>query len=346
MLTLEGVTYRLGIDVRGTVHVAAKIQAALDKGDCPLCDSVLDRSGADADAIAQLQRLDREIARIAGEAQRATAKLGNASFVERAPANVVAQERERLAGFEAALDRLRSRETTNHSWYFDLKLLAEYYEGARRYHHTAPITSFYALREGLAMLLEEGIGARYERHRLNAIKLTKGLEEIGLELTVKPEYRMWALHTPRVPPGVNDLDVRKKLLDRHGIEIQGGFGQLAGKVFRIGMMGECSTAANVANANNNMTVNAVVADNTSAATVTKEGAGVLRLTGNNTYSGGTVISNGLLTVNGSLGADFSEALRGISFEVENVIRPQTKCVCIVLVALFVIILMCSIMGAL
>ena len=97
----------------------------------------------------------------------------------------------------------------------------------------------------MGVLLEEGIGARYERHRLNAIKLTKGLEEIGLELTVKPEYRMWALHTPRVPPGVNDLDVRKKLLDRHGIEIQGGFGQLAGKVFRIGMMGECSTAANV-----------------------------------------------------------------------------------------------------
>lgn len=145
----------------------------------------------------------------------------------------------------AALDRLRARQTTNHSWYFDLKLLAEYYEGSRRYHHTAPITSFYALREGLAMLLEEGIGARFERHRSNAVRITKGLESIGLELTVKPEHRMWALHTPRVPQGVNDLEVRKKLLDRHGIEIQGGFGQLAGKVFRIGMMGECSTAANV-----------------------------------------------------------------------------------------------------
>jgi alanine-glyoxylate transaminase / serine-glyoxylate transaminase / serine-pyruvate transaminase len=144
-----------------------------------------------------------------------------------------------------AMQRLKARTTVNHSWYLDLKLLAEYYEGAHRYHHTAPISMFYALREGLNLVLEEGVEARYARHKANHEKLVAGLEALGMEMLVKPGSRMWALHTPKVPAGVNDLDVRKKLMDRHGIEIQGGFGPLAGQVFRIGLMGEGSTSENV-----------------------------------------------------------------------------------------------------
>lgn len=145
----------------------------------------------------------------------------------------------------AAMDRLKARTSVNHSWYLDLKLLAEYYDGSHRYHHTAPISMFYALREGLALAIEEGVEARFARHKSNHLKLVAGLEGLGMEMLVKPEDRMWALHTPRVPAGVNDLDVRKKLMDRHGIEIQGGFGPLAGQVFRIGLMGQGSTEANV-----------------------------------------------------------------------------------------------------
>lgn len=145
----------------------------------------------------------------------------------------------------AAMERLKARKTTNHSWYLDLKLIAEYYEGSRRYHHTAPISMFYALREGLALVLDEGVENRFARHEANHLKLVAALESMGMELLNKPGQRMWALHTPKVPAGVSDVDVRKKLIDRHGIEIAGGFGPLAGKIFRIGLMGEGSTAENV-----------------------------------------------------------------------------------------------------
>ena len=133
---------------------------------------------------------------------------------------------------------------TSKRWLFPI---ARYFpvRGAHRYHHTAPITMFYALREGLNLVLEEGVEARYARHKANHEKLVAGLEELGMEMLVKPGSRMWALHTPKVPTGVNDLDVRKKLMERHGIEIQGGFGPLAGQVFRIGLMGEGSTSDNV-----------------------------------------------------------------------------------------------------
>jgi alanine-glyoxylate transaminase/serine-glyoxylate transaminase/serine-pyruvate transaminase len=144
-----------------------------------------------------------------------------------------------------AMDRLRARKSPQRTWYLDLKLLSEYYDGAHRYHHTAPISMFYALREGIALILDEGVEARFERHRQNAAKLTAGLEAMGLEMLVPAENRMWALHTPKVPAGVSDLEVRKKLMERHGIEILGGFGPLAGQVFRIGLMGEGSQSAHV-----------------------------------------------------------------------------------------------------
>lgn len=144
-----------------------------------------------------------------------------------------------------AMERLRARKAPQRSWYLDLKLLDEYYDGAHRYHHTAPISMFYALREGLALILEEGVEARFARHQTNHLALVAGLEALGLEMLVPNPHRTWALHTPKVPAGVSDVDVRKKLMDRHGIEILGGFGPLAGKVFRIGLMGEGSRPEHV-----------------------------------------------------------------------------------------------------
>ena len=144
-----------------------------------------------------------------------------------------------------ALDRLKNRKTTNHSWYLDLTLLADYYEGAHRYHHTAPITLFYALREALSLIAEEGLEQRLQRHYHGHKRLVHGLEEMGLTMHVPEQNRIWNLNTPRVPEGVNDANVRARLLKENGIEIGGGFGPLAGKVFRIGIMGPLATNENV-----------------------------------------------------------------------------------------------------
>jgi alanine-glyoxylate transaminase/serine-glyoxylate transaminase/serine-pyruvate transaminase len=147
---------------------------------------------------------------------------------------------------ERAMKKLRARTSPVRSFYFDLKLLDEYYEGAHRYHHTAPITMFYALREALAILAGEGLENRFERHRCNHLALVAGLEAMGLEMHVPdPANRLWTLNTPCVPEGVDDVGVRRRLLNEHGIEILGGFGPLAGKVFRIGLMGASSTRENV-----------------------------------------------------------------------------------------------------
>lgn len=140
-----------------------------------------------------------------------------------------------------ALDRLKSRKTMNHSWYLDLTLLADYYESAHRYHHTAPITLFYALREALSLVAEEGLEQRLQRHYRGHKRLVHGLEEMGLTMHVPEQNRIWNLNTPRVPEGVNDANVRARLLKEHGIEIAGGFGPLAGKIFRIGIMGPLAT---------------------------------------------------------------------------------------------------------
>jgi alanine-glyoxylate transaminase/serine-glyoxylate transaminase/serine-pyruvate transaminase len=147
---------------------------------------------------------------------------------------------------DSAMEKLRARKQAIRSFYFDLKLLDDYYEGAHRYHHTAPVTMFYALREALAVAMEEGLEKRWERHRRNHLALVAGLEALGLQMHVpNPANRLWTLNTPRVPEGINDTNVRKRLLNDHGIEILGGFGPLAGQVFRIGLMGASSTAENV-----------------------------------------------------------------------------------------------------
>ena len=142
-----------------------------------------------------------------------------------------------------ALERLRARTSVVHSWYLDLLLLDTFYSG-HRYHHTASATMFYALREGLAMVAEEGLENRWERHRRNHLAFVAGIEAMGLEMHVpNPSDRLWTLNTPRVPKGVDDAKVRQYLLERN-IEIAGGFGPLAGQVFRIGLMGYGSTSEN------------------------------------------------------------------------------------------------------
>ena len=140
-----------------------------------------------------------------------------------------------------AVERLRERPTPNTVWYLDLALLNDYYGPAHKYHHTPPISNFYALREGLALIKEEGIEARWARHIASHELLVKGLEALGLSMHVAAEARIPHLNTVRVPPGVDDLAVRKRLMADHGIEIAGGFGPLAGKIFRIGLMGPLAT---------------------------------------------------------------------------------------------------------
>ena len=137
------------------------------------------------------------------------------------------------------MDWLKTRKWTPHAFYLDLALLEQYYDGGK-YHHTASATLLYALREALAAVHEEGLEKRWERHRRNHGRLVEGVENMGLTMLVSPNDRLWTLNTPRVPEGVDDAQVRKTMLDKHGIEIAGGFGPLAGKIFRIGTMGEGS----------------------------------------------------------------------------------------------------------
>ena len=142
-----------------------------------------------------------------------------------------------------ALERLSRRTAPVRSWYLDLRLLESYFNG-HKYHHTASATMFYALREALALIAEEGLENRWERHRRNHEAFVEGIEAMGLRMHVAEGHRLWTLNTPRVPEGVDDAAVRKQLLEESGIEIAGGFGPLAGKIFRIGLMGHSSTAEN------------------------------------------------------------------------------------------------------
>jgi alanine-glyoxylate transaminase / serine-glyoxylate transaminase / serine-pyruvate transaminase len=146
---------------------------------------------------------------------------------------------------ERALNKMKSRKSKPTSWYLDLGLLANYWGSERTYHHTAPISMNYALREGLRIIVEEGLEARRRRHELNHRALVAGIEAMGLKMHVDPEYRLWTLNTMRVPDGVDDARVRKRLLDEFNIEIGGGLGVLKGRIWRIGLMGGGSTANNV-----------------------------------------------------------------------------------------------------
>src|SRR5271165_2386819 len=144
-----------------------------------------------------------------------------------------------------AMEFLRARTTPSRSWYLDLKLIHDYSTVSHRYHHTAPISMFYALREALLVIAEEGIENRWERHRRSNKAFVKGIEAMGLRMHVPEAHRIATLNTVCVPAGVDEAKVRKRLLDGPGIEIAGGFGPLAGKVFRIGVMGPLATEDNV-----------------------------------------------------------------------------------------------------
>ena len=150
-----------------------------------------------------------------------------------------------MAMSQRAMEWLRGRTVPSRSWYLDLKLIHDYSTVSHRYHHTAPISMFYALREALLVVADEGIEKRWERHRICHQRFVKGIEAMGLSMHVPKEHRITTLNTVCVPKGVDEAKVRKRLLDGPGIEIAGGFGPLAGKVFRIGVMGPLATEDNV-----------------------------------------------------------------------------------------------------
>ena len=146
----------------------------------------------------------------------------------------------------AAVERLRARKLPCPIWYLDLKLLLDYYEGAHRYHHTAPISNFYALREGLALVREEGVETRFARHQAMHEEFVRRIEAAGLDMFIADDARrITNINTVRVPAGVDDAQARKRLLENYDIDIAGGFGPLAGKIFRIGVMGPLATPDNV-----------------------------------------------------------------------------------------------------
>jgi alanine-glyoxylate transaminase/serine-glyoxylate transaminase/serine-pyruvate transaminase len=133
---------------------------------------------------------------------------------------------------------------TRRSFYFDLNLLADYWLN-RKYHHTISAPLVYALDEALEIILEEGLDARSERHRTNHLALVEALAPMGMELLPPPPERLWSLNTVKIPDGVEDAPTRKQLLDRFGIEIGAGLGPLAGKIWRVGLMGFGSSLDNV-----------------------------------------------------------------------------------------------------
>jgi alanine-glyoxylate transaminase/serine-glyoxylate transaminase/serine-pyruvate transaminase len=118
-------------------------------------------------------------------------------------------------------------------------------EGSRAYHHTAPISMLYGLREALRLVQEEGLPARYQRHQTNSEALLAGLEPLGLMPLPPPGRRLPMLNCVTVPPRIPEADIRGRLLSQYDIEIGGGLGPLKGQVWRIGLMGESSTEANV-----------------------------------------------------------------------------------------------------
>lgn len=147
---------------------------------------------------------------------------------------------------ERAVAALDARKTKVQSWFLDLSLVKSYWAGAKRaYHHTAPVSSMFALREAYRLVLEEGLENRFARHRKNHELLKKELEALGFEFLVKPPYRLPMLNAVLVPGGIDEAAVRKRLLEEYNIEIGGGLGKYAGKIWRIGLMGESSTPNHV-----------------------------------------------------------------------------------------------------
>ena len=143
---------------------------------------------------------------------------------------------------EAKLDRRQGKVP---NWYLDMSGLKSYWGKERTYHHTAPVNMNFGLREALRLLCDEGLGQAWARHRRNSERLWAGMESLGLELHVARELRLPTLTTVRIPEGVDGRAFALHLLNSHGVEIGGGLGALAGKVWRVGLMGYNSTPENV-----------------------------------------------------------------------------------------------------
>lgn len=144
-----------------------------------------------------------------------------------------------------AWDALQKRTATLSNWYLDLRLLYQYWGSTHKYHHTAPVNLNYALREALRLVVEEGLEARFDRHARNAKMLWRGLETLNLPLLIKPDHRLPSLSTPQLGPVIDDLAIRRQLLQDFNIEIAGGFGPLQGLIWRIGLMGYSSRHENI-----------------------------------------------------------------------------------------------------
>jgi alanine-glyoxylate transaminase/serine-glyoxylate transaminase/serine-pyruvate transaminase len=149
---------------------------------------------------------------------------------------------------ERAIEHMRRRRTKVQSWYFDAVALSSYWTagaGRRAYHHTAPISMVYALREALALVDEEGLQARFARHRAHSGALLAGLAALGFESLGRAGFRMPIVNAVRLPEGFVDAANRAALLEEHGIEVAAGLGDLAGKAWRVGLMGESASRHHV-----------------------------------------------------------------------------------------------------
>ncbi|MEP6390847.1 MAG: alanine--glyoxylate aminotransferase family protein [Halioglobus sp.] len=170
-----------------------------------------------------------------------------------------------------AVERIQARTVPVQSWFLDMQLVMGYWggESKRAYHHTAPVNDLYALHESLVMLQEEGLEAAHARHQRNHLALVAGLEAMGLNMAVEEAYRLPQLNSVVIPDGVDDAIVRAALLNEFNLEIGAGLGALAGKTWRIGLMGHSSNPGNVM-----ACINALEAVLTSQSYPLKSGAGL------------------------------------------------------------------------
>ncbi len=147
-----------------------------------------------------------------------------------------------------AIDKIQQRKTPVQSWFLDKSLVLEYWsgKGKRSYHHTAPVNSLYALHESLLILKNEGLENAWKRHKEMHEKLKAGLESLGMTFVVEENYRLPQLNAVYIPEGVDDVAVRAQLLNDYNLEIGAGLGSLAGKAWRIGLMGYAARNENVA----------------------------------------------------------------------------------------------------
>lgn len=145
-----------------------------------------------------------------------------------------------------AVAALENRKSPVQSWFLDLSMVKNYWSGAKRaYHHTGPVSAMYALREAYRIVLEEGLTARFARHHQTHLLLKAGLEDLGFSYLVAEGYRLPMLNAVRLPEGVDEARVRKRLLEEFNLEVGGGLGAFAGKIWRIGLMGESCTPKHV-----------------------------------------------------------------------------------------------------